>query len=270
MLIDFHTHIFPEKIAERALSRLSFAAGGLVPNTEGTLNSLRKSMKENEVGASVVLNIATNEHQMKSVNDFAASINNNSDIFAFGSVYPDSSDALSELERIKDLGLLGVKFHPEYQNFFVDDEKMIPIYKKISDLGLITVFHSGADYGYFGEVHCTPHRLKKALSHFSSPVIAAHWGALSEWDDVLEYLCGEKNLYIDTSFGYGTMPRLAAEKICEKHGTDRILFGTDSPWHNADCERRFIETVNLSADEKEKIYHRNAEHLLNIRIEGEI
>lgn len=264
MLIDFHTHCFPEKIAEKALSKLSFAAGGLEPHTEGTVLFLKEKMKEEGVTASVVLNIATNAHQMKSVNDFAAEINDGKSIFAFGSVYPDAPDALCELERIKDMGLLGVKLHPEYQGFFADDEKMKPIYKKISELSLITVFHSGADFGYFGEVKCTPKRLKRALSWFSSPVVAAHWGALSYWNEVIEELCGEENLYIDTAFGYSSLPREAAMKICEKHGTERILFATDSPWHTPRQEKRLIETLSLSEEEKERVYFKNAMRLLGL------
>ncbi len=265
MLIDFHTHCFPEKIACRAIEKLSFASGGLINYTDGTASSLKKAMKKSGVSTSVVLNIATNPHQMKSVNDFAAGINDKKTLFAFGSVHPDAPDALSELDRIREMGLSGVKFHPEYQEFFIDDEKMIPIYEKISSLGLITVFHMGADYGYGGVCHCTPEALSKALCHFSAPVVAAHWGALSMWDEVLAHLAGRENLYIDTSFGYAQLPRASAIKIIEKHGIGKMLFATDSPWHTPELEKRFIETLGLSMEDKEKLYHENAEKLLGIK-----
>ena len=117
MIIDFHTHCFPEKIAERAIEKLSFSAGGLYPHTNGSLQSLKGLMAEQGVDKAVVLSIATNAHQQKSVNDFAAFINDNQSIFAFGSVYPYSENVNEELERIKALGLKGIKFHPDYHSF---------------------------------------------------------------------------------------------------------------------------------------------------------
>lgn len=263
MLIDFHTHCFPEKIAQRAVEKLAYVSGGLKNNTDGTLDDLKRSMNEGGVDVSVVLNIATNANQQKNVNDFAASINNGKDIFSFGSVFPQAPDALEELERIKDLGLKGVKLHPDYQGFFVDDEKMKPIYKKISKLGLITIFHAGYDYGFPPPYGATPDRMEKALSWFESPVIAAHWGGIDCYEQVLEKLCG-KDIYFDTSFGYGQMPKYFAQKIFESHGADKMLFGTDTPWHTPEMEKRLLSTLEISSDDMEKITHKNAEKLLGI------
>ena len=263
MLIDFHTHCFPDKIAERAVEKLSDASGGLLNYTDGTVCGLKAGMEKYNIDAAVVLNIATNASQQKNVNDFAASVNNNKDLFAFGSVFPDSEDALEELERIKDLGLKGVKLHPDYQRFFIDDEKMKPIYKKISSLGLITVFHAGYDYGFAPPYGATPERIEKALKWFDSPVIAAHWGGINCGEGVLEHLCG-KDVYFDASFGYGMMPKYYAEKIIEKHGADKMLFGTDTPWHTAEMEMRLLHNLKLSDNDMEKLTHLNAEKLLGI------
>lgn len=263
MLIDFHTHCFPEKIAGRALERLSYVSGGMEKYTDGTIDGLKKSMRSENVDASVVLNIATNEHQMESVNNFAAEINNNTDIFAFGSVYPDAKNVSEELERIKQLGLKGVKLHPEYQGFYVDDEKMKPIYKKISQLGLILVFHAGFDYGYSAPFHAMPENMKNALRWIDGPTVAAHWGGLSCGEEVAELLCGTE-LYFDTSFGYAQMPRSTAMRIIEKHGTDKILFATDSPWHTSEMEKKFLNTLELSESELEAITCGNAKKLLGI------
>ena len=264
MLIDFHTHCFPEKIAKRAVEKLSFVSGGLIYHTDATVFGLKESMKREGVDASVVLNIATNEHQMKSVNDFAHSTDNKSDIFAFGSVFPFSPDVMYELERIKDMGLLGVKFHPEYQGFYVDDEIMKPIYKKISELGLICVFHAGFDYGFKTPFHCMPKNMLNALKWFDSPVVAAHWGGLDCGEEVINLLCGQ-DIYFDTSFGYGHLPRSTAERIIEKHGTDKLLFATDSPWSRASDELRLLNTLGLSEAEMSKICSENAEKLLKIK-----
>ena len=114
--------------------RLKHAAGGVDNHTDGTAESLQKLMAADGVEKSVVLNVATNTRQQTSVNDFAASLNGEA-LIAFGSVHPDSENVLEELERIKDMGLRGVKFHPEYQNFFVDEERMRPIFRRFLTLG---------------------------------------------------------------------------------------------------------------------------------------
>lgn len=263
MLIDFHTHCFPDKLAPHAVGLLKDAAGGIKAYNEATVSSLKETMKNEKVNICVVLNIATNEKQQKNVNDFAAEINKEKEFEAFGSVWPDEKCALDELERIKSMGMKGIKFHPEYQNFFVDDEKMKPIYKKISQLGLITVFHAGEDFGYAAPYHCTPKRLCNALKWFDSPVVAAHWGGLNMSEEVIKYLCG-RDLYFDISFGYSHIPRPAAEKILEKHGTDKILFGTDSPWQKAEHEMRLLSALELSDDDYNNIKYKNAVKLLNL------
>ena len=267
MIIDFHTHCFPEKIAEKAIDTLS-NAGAMLSTTDGTKEGLLKAMDEDGVDISVVLQIATNERQQRAVNDFASSINGDR-IIAFGSVHPDALDALDELERISDMGITGVKFHPEYQNFFVDDIKMKPIYRKISDLGLITVFHAGEDVGYRGPYHCMPENLERALEWFNSPVVAAHWGGHNLGEEVIKRLCG-KDVYFDMAFGYGNIAKPVAQKIIEKHGTDRILFGSDSPWHRAKWEQIMVEFLDLSKEDKEKIYYKNAKKILNLEVERNV
>lgn len=262
MIIDFHTHCFPEKIAQKAMEKLGFDSG-LMPTADGTKEGILSSMEESGVDKSVVLSIATNEKQQRAVNDFAASLPKDK-LIAFGSVYPHSPDALFEIERIASLGLKGIKLHPEYQEFFVDDEKMKPIYKKISSLNLITVFHAGADMGYAPPYHATPKRLSRALSWFDGgAVVAAHWGGFGYGEEVIKELCSLP-IYFDTSFGYGTIAKKIAQKIIDKHGCSRILFGSDSPWHKPKWERHMIETLALSDEEKERIYYKNAVKLLNL------
>ncbi len=263
MIIDFHTHCFPDHLAEKAVSRLSQVGGGLMPYTDGTLPGLRQRMAEDGIDVAVVLNIATKPQQQLNVNNFAAGINNEKDIFAFGSVHPDAEDALEELERIKALGLKGVKFHPEYQQFAVDDPKMLPLYRKISELGLITVFHAGVDYGFPPPYGCMPESLASVLDCFETPVVAAHWGGLQYSEDVIRHLCG-KNVYIDTSFGYGRLTKYHAEQIIEKHGTDKLLFATDMPWHTASLEMRLLGTLGLTEEQQTQIYSGNAKKLLGM------
>lgn len=263
MLIDFHTHAFPPKIAARAIQNLSHAAGGLSPQTDGTADSLKEQMRLDGVDLSVVHSIATNPAQQHNVNNFAIELNKDPSFVAFGSIHPDASDALEELERIRDAGLKGVKLHPEYQSFYADDEKMKPIYRKISQLGLITLFHAGHDYGFPPPYHAMPENMLKALRWFNSPVVAAHWGGVGCGTAVLDTLCAE-NIWFDLSFGYGTMPKSIAQAILDKHGTAQLLFGSDMPWHRPQWELRLLRSLDIGEADMEKICSGNAKKLLNL------
>lgn len=265
MLIDFHTHAFPPKLAPRAMATLSRASGGLVPQTDGTPQSLKRKMAADGVDLSVVLSIATNPHQMRKVNDFAMEMNRDASLIAFGSVHPDAPDALEELERIHDAGLRGVKFHPEYQGFYVDEPRMRPIYRKISQLGLITSFHTGLDFAFPPPYHALPDHLLGALKMLDSPVVAAHWGCLDYGPEVLERMCGE-NMWFDLSYGYNIIARDVAQAIVDKHTPDRLLFASDMPWHRPKWELRLLDTLDISAGDREKICFRNAVSLLGLKL----
>lgn len=269
MRIDFHTHAFPPQLAPRAIAKLARDSGGLEPQTDGTVASLKREMAADGVDISVVLSIATNPHQMHKVNDFAMEMNQDPALVAFGSVHPDAPDALEELERIHDAGLKGVKFHPEYQQFYADDEKMRPIYQKISQLGLITSFHTGLDFAFAPPYHAMPEHLLGALKMLDSPVVAAHWGCLDYGPEVLERMCGE-NFWFDLSYGYNIIARDVAQAIVDKHTPDRLLFASDMPWHRPKWEMRLIDTLDLSQVDREKIFFRNACGLLGIGAEEKI
>lgn len=264
MIIDFHVHAFPDALAAKALPLLSKCSGGVKPNYDATISGLESYLAKNNVDYAVVLNIATNPHQEKKVNDFAISLLEKKNIIPFGSVHPDSPNALSELERLAKAGIRGIKLHPDYQHFFVDDEKMFPIYKKIAKLGFITVFHAGVDIGYPKPVHCTPERLLRVLDLFDdAPVVAAHFGGWLLWDSVLEDLCGTK-VYLDTAFSSGKMPPDYAKELIKAHGADKVLLGSDMPWSDTLDEVRFVQSLDLSAEDEEKILSNNAKRLLNI------
>lgn len=263
MIIDFHTHCFPEKIARKTIDKLSFVSGGLIPQTDGTKESLLFLMSKDGVDKSVALSIATNANQQTKVNDYAISLKSEK-LIPFGSVFPFSDDWESELERLSENGIKGIKLHPDYQQFFVDDERLFPIYKKIENSGFILVFHAGEDFGFPPPYHATPERLRKVVKFIETPVICAHWGSLSMGEDVLKYLCDIDNCYFDTAFGYGTMPKDRALRILDKKGTDKILFGSDSPWNAPSWDVGMIKTMGLTSDEEDKIFYKNAEKLLRL------
>lgn len=263
MIIDFHTHAFPDDIHEKAIETLSANSGNMKPYTDGSVGSLLEKMDSYGVDKAVVLNIATNVRQMQKVNDFAAYINGDR-IISFGSVHPDAPDAIEELYRIKELGLTGIKLHPDYQDFFVDDEKMFPIYEKAAELGFITAFHAGLDLGIYNPIHCPPEKLARVLPIFKgAPVVAAHFGGFELWNDVEKYLVG-KDIYFDTSFCYSRMPCEQARKIVKTHGADKILLGSDIPWSPTSNEIDFIKSFKLCEKDEALILGENARKLLKL------
>mgnify|MGYP001308319645 CR=1 FL=1 len=264
MIIDFHTHCFPEKIAAKALAGLASCSGSIIPYHEGSEQSLLKTIKTMGADMAVVLNIATNPRQQKSVNDYAIRLNSLEGLTAFGSVHPDSPDALEELERIKQAGIKGIKFHPDYQNFFVEDKRLFPLYKKAAELGLITVFHAGVDIGLPNPVHCTPIGLSEILPLFvGTPVVAAHFGGYMMRNETLRYLTG-KDIYLDTSYSHSRFPAPWAKEIIEKHGAKKILLGSDMPWSRTDYEINFIKGLHLPDEDTNLILGGNAQRILKI------
>lgn len=264
MIIDFHTHCFPDKIASKAMEQLRLRSGITKPFHDGSVDGLMKLQKRDGVDCSVVLNIATNPRQQTAVNDFAISLKDVEGIIPFGSVHPDSPDALRELERIKENGLKGVKLHPDYQGFFIDDEKMFPIYEKIGELGLITVLHSGFDIGYPEPVHCTPKALSTVLKYFGgAPVVAAHFGGLCARPETLEHLAG-KDVYLDTAYCYGMLTPRKAKELIDVHGADKILLGSDAPWNSPEQDIELVKCFGLTEGEEKAVLGGNAQRLLDL------
>jgi len=263
MVIDFHVHCFPDEIAQNAVKVLSQNAG--IPAMVGaTIGEIKRSMMNAGIDASVVLSIATKPSQTKKINDWSRAINIDN-IIAFGSVHPEYEDWKDELDRIKEFGLKGIKFHPEYQEFYVDDKKMYPIYEYAIKLGLVIVFHAGVDLGMPTPYHCNPERLMKLTEDFKGgKIVAAHMGSFQYWDDVERYLIG-KDIYFDTSFSLGIMSDEQAKRIIMNHGYEKILFATDSPWTSQEDQIEKIKRLGLGKEVEEAILGLNAKKLLGIR-----
>lgn len=264
MLIDFHTHAFPDKLAKGTLEHLSEKSGGLVPVADGTIDGTKAKMKEWGVDKAVLLSIATNVRQQTNVNNFAIA-QNGDEIISFGSVHPDSPEAISEIERVAAAGLLGIKFHPEYQGFAIDDKKAYPLYERCEQLGLVISFHAGKDLGFPNSLAASPRAVVRVLSDFPhAKMVMAHMGGCMLWDEVEETVAGTGG-YLDTSFTAGYLPKELAERIIRKHGVSNILFGSDCPWASSADTARYIDSLSLTDDEKEKIYSGNALALLGLK-----
>lgn len=266
MIIDSHTHVFPDMLAERAISKLS-GNSGLIPSTDGTVSGLIKGLDKNAIDRAVVLNIATKPMQDIKVNDFALDTakKHGDRLIVFGSVHPFSECAKSELVRLRESGIKGIKLHPEYQRFKADDESVFDIYSLITELGLIVTFHAGFDIAYPDSDYASPIRLARVLDRFPDMrVILAHMGGMNRWNEVEDLIVG-RECCLDTAMCANYIDDETLKRLIAKHGVNKILFATDTPWNNWADSIAMIERLPITQEEKEMIYHKNIERLISER-----
>jgi len=260
MIIDFHVHCFPDDLAVKAIPVLE-KCSNISANTDGTVDSIKKSMKIAGIDKSVILSIASKPSQTEKINSWSSEIQSD-EIVAFGSIHPDYVGWKEELKRIKQLGLKGIKFHPDYQSFFVDEPRMFPIYESAFELGLIIVFHAGVDIGLPAPCHCTPDRLIKLVDAFTGgDFVAAHMGGYLYQDDVERLLVG-RDIYLDTSYSLGHMSDEQAKRMIQNHDYKKILFATDSPWKNQKEEVIKLKSLYLDSEVENAILSGNSIRLL--------
>ena len=266
MIVDFHTHIFPEKIAARTIEKLENIAN-VRAFTDGKEHSLMASMEEAGVDVSIVLPVVTRPEQFNSVNEFAARLNEKYQeqdhrLLSFGGIHPDTLDFKRELRIIKDLGLQGIKLHPDYQDTYFDDIKYMRILDYATELGLVTVVHAGVDIGFPDNVRCTAERIQKVIDEVAPErMVLAHYGAFGLWDDVERLIAGG-NVYLDTAYIFGFIDEGAFLRILEKHGADKVLFATDSPWSGQKESLEQLRRLVQDKDCLDKILGKNAEDLI--------
>ena len=273
-VIDFHTHVYPDKIASRTIAALSSAAD-VTAHTDGTLSGLLQSMKESGVSKSVILPVATRKGQFDTINRVAKSINDQYDeVISFGGIHPDDEDIAEKLRFLKDNGFRGIKLHPDYQETMINDKRYLDIICECHHLGLIVITHAGKDPAY-EKVHCPPKEGRELLekvysiTRFTEPfIVFAHLGGNRLLFDVEKYLVGQ-NCYIDISCSFSCFGHFCDNsdedvvRVIRNHGADKILFATDSPWNGQEEYIRHFQSLDgLSDKEKEMIFYQNAERLL--------
>lgn len=268
MVIDFHTHIFPEKIAARTIEKLETIAN-VRAFTDGKEASLTASMEEAGVDISIVLPVVTRPEQFHTINDFAALLNEKYAeqryrLISFGGIHPDTLNYKRELRVIKDLGLRGIKLHPDYQDTYFDDIKYMRILDYASELGLISVVHAGVDIGFPDHVRCSTERIRKVIETVAPErMVLAHYGGFGLWDEVAEWIAGG-NLYLDTAYIFGFIQDASFLQILQKHGADKILFATDSPWSGQKESLAYLRNLPLDSEDLNQILGQNACRLLQL------
>ncbi|MEI6519732.1 MAG: amidohydrolase family protein [bacterium] len=267
MIIDFHAHIFTDSVAKNALPVLAERAK-LNPHTDATASGLIESMAVAGIDYSVIANIATRVEQVKKINKWGVELSNEcKNIISLGTMHPGMSfdEIKQEVAYLSKNNIKGIKMHPDYQNFFVDDKNVFMMYQVIADAGLFILFHSGVDIGLPGEIHCTPQRLLSLMEKNDKlKVVAAHMGGYQMWDEVEKYLIGT-DVYLDTCFSIEEIGIEKSTALMKKHGLNKILFGTDSPWKNQSEELKLIKSLPLSVDNIQLITGNNARKILQLK-----
>ena len=270
MVIDFHTHVFPDKIAEKTIPYL-MEKGNIRSFGNGTLSNLKEKMSESKTDISVVLPVCTKPSQFDSINKFALELNKFDNIYSFGGIHPDNDNIGDRLKILKKSGFRGIKLHPDYQETYIEDEKYYNILKSAIELDMYVTIHAGVDAAYLDDVHCPPEksaevidRLYNGVENPKPLIILAHLGGIDMYDDVEKYLVG-KPVYFDLAVILSMAEKEQVERIIKALGADKVLYASDYPWSELKENVRLMNSLNLTDNEKDLIFYKNAEKILGIK-----
>ncbi len=258
-IIDAHTHIFPEKISQKATDAIGNFYD-MPMYCEGSAEKLLGECSKAGISRCLVCSTATTPHQVKSINDFIAGMcREHSEFLGFGTLHPLMGNLEEEAERIEKLGLCGVKIHPDFQEFDIDCKEAFKLYSVIEGKLPILIHMGDERYEY-----SSPAKLARVLKNFPHlKVIAAHLGGYRRWHEAEEYL-RHPNLKFDTSSSLAIIPPEYARKLIYEYGIENVFFGTDFPMWEAAAELERFFALKLSSVENEKILAGNFKDFFSI------
>lgn len=263
-VIDGHCHIYPEKIAQKAVHGTD-TFYDIVSYGKGMVSDLLNCGSEAGVDHYVVQSVATTPKQVSSINHFIAQEVElySGKLTGLGTLHPLSTDILGDLQELLSLGLHGVKLHPDIQGFDLDFKGCLEIFSHCEKLGVPVLAHTG-DNRYD---HSNPNRLIPVLKAFPNlTFVGAHFGGWSIWEKASELLHDYKNFYVDCSSSFYNLDKLTAKRIIQTYGKDKVLFGTDYPMWRAKTELEYLMSLNLPQDWYKKILSENAVKAFKIKI----
>lgn len=259
-MIDFHTHAFPDDLARRAVPALA-KIGNVSPHTDGTINGLVASMDRAGIGRSVVCSIATKPGQWESIFTWSNAIRSDR-IIPLPSLHPEDTDIPGILRAIRDAGFRGIKMHPYYQDFLLDEERMFGLYEELVRNDLLVVMHTGFDIGYPRIRRADPVRIVRVLDLFPELcMVTTHLGSWDDWDEVQKHIVG-RDIHMEISFTFGHLPPEVIRAILTAHPSTHILFGSDSPWRSQEESIRELRSLELPESLEHAILRQNASRLL--------
>jgi hypothetical protein len=260
MIIDFHTHAFPDAVAAKAIPALA-KEGNVKAHTEGTVESLLASMDRAGIHTSVVCSIATRPVQFEPILAWSKSIQSPR-LVALPSIHPADRDAAAKVFQLKSEGFSGIKMHPYYQDFFLDEERLNPLYAALSEAGMFLVVHCGYDIAFPRIRRSDPTQILTVKKRFPDlKLITTHFGGWETWEEVEEMLIG-KEIFMEISFALTYLPPEQAARMLKAHPADYLLFGSDSPWDNQFEAIQRLKKLNLNPERVNRILGQNSERLL--------
>lgn len=263
-IIDSHVHIFPEKIAEKAAEGIG-SFYGLHMEYDGRVSTLYNVGKECKVDGYIVQSVATTVHQVKSINDFIAEeVSQHSEsMFGFATLHPDMEQPEKEVDRVIEMGFKGIKLHPDFQQFAIDSDKACRLYNAVGGRLPILIHTGDSRYNY-----SNPVLMARAADKFpDTSFIAAHFGGWSEWESAEKFLCDKPNVWVDSSSSFYSMSSEEATHLIKRFGIERVFFGTDYPMWKITDELEFIDKLDLSDEDKEKLLWKNISDFLKLGYE---
>lgn len=239
MYTDCHTHLFHPKIAEKALAQLN-AHYGIVPIGTGVLDDLLARADRAGIERVVVHTAATDPSQVIPANNWALDLMRQSNrVIAFGTLHPDYPEPEKELDRLRRAGVQGLKFHPDFQGFFLDDPRFYRLMEAIGDEFTLMI-HVGDVLPPEQNPSC-PVKLARLRREFPGPaIIAAHLGGYTHWKWAVEHLAG-LDVYMDTSSSLSFVDDETLRALIARHPVDRLLFGSDYPLFDPGDEMQLVE-----------------------------
>lgn len=261
-IIDFHTHAFPDELAERAMSKLQKECI-VKACLSGTLSDLLSSMDRNGIEKAVLCNIATRPEHFFSILKWSKGIRSDR-IIPLLSIHPEDRDIREHVRIIREEGFLGIKMHPFYQNFSIDDERVFQIYDALIENDLFIIMHCGYDISFPEWNIASPKRIINVINKFNQlKFITTHLGAWKQWDEVEQLILGKK-IFMEISFSFGWLETERIKEFLLRHPSDFILFGTDSPWADQGKEIENLKSLGIPKELLDHIFYINAKRLLKL------
>jgi uncharacterized protein len=264
LIIDFHAHIYPEKVAAKILPAAKKKLKVEVPGT-GSPEDLRSRMKRSGIDRSVLLSLAKGREDVSSLNRWVMSVCGDG-LIAFGAVHPFMEGLEEELDRLKKLGIRGVKMMPLLQEVYPDDPKCGRLYEALIERKMILVTHAGRDPLDREEVFGTPERFARTIESYPDlKLVLAHLGGLRMYDEVRRHLLNAgKNVYFDTAYVSFYLKEDEMASLIKDIGSKRIIFGSDYPWEDPGRAAGIIKGLDLPEEEKDDILSKTACRLLEL------
>ena len=272
-IIDFHTHNFPDALAPRALEvMVSKLKGSVMPVGDGTMSTQLADMDRAGVDRSVICSIATKPTQFQVILDRAKAVRDGEfgaeaaeRLIQLCSVHPADRDFVKHLNEIADAGFAGIKMHPYYQNFRLDDPRVVPFFSAARDAGLFVIAHCGLDLGFTGmPMMCGPAQIASLLRQVPGLVfVAAHLGGCAgnpprATDELIEF----SSCYIDTAVLNVCDRDEECRRVMAQWPAERIVFGTDYFWRDETLLQDWVRRLRPSPEDQSMIFSGNAKRLL--------